>query len=313
MPPLFAHHHALATTRVHVATPGAFANLADAKVFRNAVDADYFQTIGVDFLAGRPFGDSSNEVVVSRTLASLLAREPNDALGMPLTAEASYQGISFGAGEDAPGGVGDGGTHVYTVVGVVRDVPYLEYDGEPLSVIYQSGRHRAVYDWHVIRFVDGPGNLADLVSQSFPALGTPRITLLQRTFNRQFAERRSVELAFAASAAFTLVLAVAGVWASLYRTVTNAAATIGIHLAVGATVPRTTALLLRPILVDLVIAAGLFAAVYTLVDVAASKFAPFELWLAVPTLALVLLLCTVAIDTAVRHLTKRPLNELVAG
>lgn len=311
--PLFAHHHSLATTRVHLAAPGTLGNLADAKVFRNAVDADYFQTIGVDFLAGRPFGDSANEVVVSRTLANLLAREPNDALGMPLTVAASYQGISFGIGEDAPGDVGDGGTRVYTVVGVVRDVPYLEYDDEPLSVIYQSGQHRTVYDWHVIRFVGSPGNLADLVSQSFPALGTPRITFLQRTFDRQFAERRSVELVLAASAAFTLVLAVAGIWASLYRTVTNAVATIGVHLAVGATVRTTTALLLRPILGDLVIAAALFAAVYALVDVAAPNVAPFELWLAVPTLALVLLLCTVAIRTAVRHLTKRPLSELVAG
>ena len=314
--PLIAHSHALATTRVRVAAPAAFGNLADAKVFRNAVDADYFETIGVDFLAGRPFGDSSNEVVVSRTLANLLARDPNDALGLPLTVEATYQRISSGiggVGEDAPGDVRDNGTHVYTVVGVVRDVPYVEYDGEPLSVIYQSGRHRAVYDWHVIRFVGDLGNLADLISQSFPALGRPSITLLQRVFDRQFAERWSVELVLAASAAFTLVLAVAGIWASLYRTVINAAATIGVHLAVGATVAKTTALLLRPVLVDLVIAAALLAAVYALVKVAAPGIAPFEWWLAVPTLALVLLLCAVAIHTAVRQLAKRPLSELVAG
>ena len=313
LPPLFTHHHALATTHVRVAAPDTLGNLVDAKVFRNAVDADYFQTIGVGFLAGRPFGGSSNEVVVSRTLANLLARDPNDAIGMPLTVEASHQGISFGTGEDATGDVRANGTQVHTVVGVVRDVPYLEYDGEPLSVVYQNGRHRAVYDWHVIRFVGDPGNLADLVSQSFPTLARPHIILLQRVFDSQFAERRSVELVLATSAAFTLVLAVAGIWASLYRTVTNATATIGVHLAVGATVPNATALLLRPVLVDLVIAAALLAAVYALVNVAAPGIAPFELWLAVPTLALVLLLCMGAIHTAVRQLTKRPLSELVAG
>ena len=312
LPPLLAHR-ALWTTGVRVATPDAYGNLADAKVFRNAVDADYFQTIGVDFLAGRPFGDSSNEVVVSRTLANLLARDPNNALGMPLMVEASYQGASFGIGEDAPGDVRDSSTQIYTVVGVVRDVPYLEYDSEPLAVVYQSGRHRALYDYHVIRFVGDLGNLSDLVSQSFPALDRPHIIPLQRVFDRQFAERRSVELVLATSAAFTLVLAVAGIWASLYRTVTNATATIGVHLAVGATAPNATALLLRPVLVDLVIAAALLAAVYALVNVAAPGIAPFELWLAVPTLALVLLLCMGAIHTAVRQLTKRPLSELVAG
>lgn len=204
--PLITHGHALATTRVRVAASGVLGHLADAKVFRNAVDADYFETIGVGFLAGRPFGYSSNEVVVSRTLANLLARNPNDALGLPLTVEATYRGISSGiggVGEDTPGDVRDKGAHVYTVVGVVRDVPYLEYDGEPLAVIYQSGRHRAVYDRHVIRFGGDLGNLAELISQSFPALGRPSITLLQRVFDRQFAERRSVELVLAASAAFT--------------------------------------------------------------------------------------------------------------
>lgn len=298
----------VSSTRVRVMWPDALhRNLADVHVFRNAVDADYFETVGVDFLAGRSFGDSSSEVVVSLALARLLADVPTNVLGIPLGVEIDGQFAAFSA--DRPREQRD----VYTVVGVVRDIPYLEYDSPPLPVVYQTGPHRDLYELHIVGFAGRESDLVDLVRQSFPAVESVDVFSIQSVFDLQFAQRRSVELVLAASAAFALLLAVAGLWASLNRSVVDERTSVGIHFALGATPVDATMRQLRVVLIDIFVAAMLVVGIHALVATAAPGAVTFELWLAVPALASIFLFCTVSIYAAMRALGDRPINELVEG
>ena len=297
----------VASTRVRLVWPDALhRNLADVHVFRNAVDAGYFETVGVDFLAGRSFGDSFSEVVVSLALARLLADVPTDVLGIPLGVEidSQFAGLSDGPREQRD---------VYTVVGVVRDIPYLEYDSPPLPVVYQTGPHRDLYDLHIVGFAGRETDLVDLVRQSFAAVESVDVFSIQSVFDLQFAQRRSVELVLAASAAFALLLAVAGLWASLSRTVVDERTSVGIHFALGATPTDATMRQLRVVLIDIFVAAMLVLGIHALVAMLAPGAATFELWLAVPALASIFLLCAVSIYAGMRALGDRPINELVEG
>ena len=94
--------------------------LTDTPFFENSVTAGFFETLGVEFLAGRLFGPEQGEVVVSRSAAQ--------ALG----------GRRSGVG-DAPRLAGQhSGESEATIVGVVGDVPYGGYVATGTPVVYSS-------------------------------------------------------------------------------------------------------------------------------------------------------------------------------
>ena len=59
--------------------------LEETVFLRNGVSPDFFETLGIAVIAGRPFdGVTQSEVTVSRAAAVRLAGEPGNAIGMAL-------------------------------------------------------------------------------------------------------------------------------------------------------------------------------------------------------------------------------------
>ena len=287
---------ALATTRVRVNAPETLhRNLRDVHVYRNAIGPSYFETLDIDLIVGRPI-EGPAEVVVSQTLAAFLTDEPIDALGLPVVVEPELDGPEF-----------DEKKGVYTVVGVAPDVPYDEYDSEPLPIIYQDESHHDIYDWHLVRFNGTANDLEALAKQSSPSLEFVDVQLLKQEFDQQFAERRSVELVLAMSAIFTLVLALAAIATSLSRTIADATASIGILFTVGATAADVIKLQLKSVAMDLVIAATVLCAAYAMLHTTSSRAFILQLWLAPPALVLLLAFCAFTIHAAIGTIARRPL------
>lgn len=287
---------ALPTTRVRVHSPETLhRNLREVHVYRNAVAPTYFDTIGIDLVAGRPI-ESPAEVVVSHTLAKHLTDVSSDALGLPIVVESEF----------------DEKKGVYAVVGVASDVAYHEYDAAPLPIVYQDSSHRYIYDFIVVGLSGDASDLEALVKELDPSLETVSVISFKQMFNDQFAERWSVELVLAASATFILALALVAVAASFSRKVADAEASIGVRLTVGATTAAVTGLQLRSVVVDLVIAAVLIGGIYAAVDATGTVAVVMELWLAPVALLLLLAFCALTTYTAVHRIARKPLIATVA-
>ena len=95
-------------------------DLTDTPFFENSVTPDFFETLGVEYLAGRLFGPGEGEVVVSRSAAAALGGI-GEAVGTPLRLRGQHSGESEA-----------------TIVGVVDDVPYGGYaaTGTPGGMVY---------------------------------------------------------------------------------------------------------------------------------------------------------------------------------
>ena len=287
---------ALPTTRVRVHSPETLhRNLREVHVYRNAVAPTYFDTIGIDLVAGRPI-EGPAEVVVSHTLAKHLTDVSSDALGLPIVVESEF----------------DEKKGVYAVVGVAPDVAYHEYDAAPLPIVYQDSSHRYIYDFIIVGLSGDASDLEALVKELDPSLETVSVISFKQMFNDQFAERWSVELVLAASAIFILALALVAVAASFSRKVADAAASIGVRLTVGATAAAVTRLQLRSVVVDLVIAAVLIGGIYAAVDATGTVAVVMDLWLAPVALLLLLAFCALTTYTAVHRIARKPLVATVA-
>lgn len=198
--------------------------LDGASVLFSGVEPAYFRTLGVPLLAGR-FHDAAAEVVISRALAMRLI---DTGAGLP-----GVLGRAIRVQRDNRGQV-DG---VATVVGVVEDITYGHYlDGER-TVVY-SNSEGAPWDqrWAIDHDGDAETLLAALrqadALQGFDVLeiGTP-----ESLFRTQFMARRSVEILLAGVALLALMLALAGLVASVARHLAQDRHAIGVGVAVGAT------------------------------------------------------------------------------
>lgn len=266
---------ALPTARVEVHVAGGGFPGTDRTFFRNAVSPSYFGTIGAQIMAGRVFSASTNEVVVSRAAAAVLGEDPAEVLGLPIAVSA--------AGEEV----------LCTVVGVVADIDYGEYDDEERLVVYQNWEHRGVYgDW-VVRHRTDPSRLVDAVRSltmvgEVMDLGTPI-----EAFRAQFVTRRSAETILGFASMFAMVLAFSGVGASVSRSLAQARRSMGVRLAVGATVPELVRNYLVPLIADVAIVTCLICAAVIGIKLAVPELRSVVLaWLAAPTFVAVLLTCS---------------------
>ena len=280
---------ALPTARidVHVAgggTPG----IGKSRFFRNAVTSSYFETIGARMIAGRVFSESTNEVVVSRAAAATLGVDPAEILGLPITL--------MTADKETVG----------TVVGVVADIDYGEYDDGERLIVYQDWAHRGVYgDW-VVRHRGDRSRLVDTI-RSFTMvedvmdLGTPI-----EAFRSQFATRRSAETILGVASLFAVVLAFSGVGATVARTMAQARHSMGVHLAVGATPADLARENLIPIAADVAIVTSLVCLVVIAIKIGAPGIPSLlQAWLAIPSLLVVLLVCSLLTYGIARRLVGR--------
>ena len=277
------------------------AGLEDTVFLRNGVTPDFFETLGVAVIAGRPFdGTTPSEVTVSRRAAELLAGEGENAVGMALHLLAAPPGEV-----DAPG-------NVVTIVGVVDDVAYGSMADTNASqpLIYGLAGET---DWQQLWLVRHRG-LDEAILEPFGEdayrIGTPA-----EIFREQFLAAHSIEAALGASCAFALTLSLVGVAVSMGRGIAAAGRHIGIYLSVGTTGMELTGRYLGGVLVDLAWATVLVSVATLLARVLLPvATAVIELWLVVPVVAVLALACAAIVHLGVARLAnRRSVSSLISG
>lgn len=279
------------------------AGLEDVTAYRNRVGAAFFSTLGLDVVAGHPFdGVSSGEAVLSRAAATrFFGDDPTEALGESL--------------ELAPDPGGDPQERTsLTVVGVIEDLPYQASLEEARYVVYSPGPDLPNEERWLVRHA---GSEPDLVEWLQGRIGGDvfRVGTIREIFRGQFLARRSVEAMLAVAAAFAALLAVAGVAGSLAKSIAGSARSIGIRLAVGATVGDVTLLYAGRVAPDLVAAGAGLCAVVVAAKWASPALGPIIDLRSLPV-ALVALAATtmLAVFLLIRHFPQtRSVGELVEG
>ena len=271
--------------------------LEDVLFYRNQVDPAFFAVLDADLLSGS-FLDAArpNEMVMSRAAALLFHREVDEIVGTAI--------------EFAPEGALQY-ADVYTVVGVVEDIPYGRLSEPPGPVVYTTLpdadpsrrfqdfwiiRHQGVSD-DIVALLHGLGGGIDEVY----GIGSPTGLL------REEVDKRSVEAVLAMAGAFAFALGLAGVANALARTVADQANQTGIRYALGATAGDETLRIVSGALLDLV----LVGAVLSSLVVAGRYLAPALL--SVVTLALVIAVlgamaavCLAGSYAGIRRLARTP-------
>lgn len=187
--------------------------LVDAGFYRNRVDAAFFDVLGVDLVAGSLLDRGrQREAVMSRAAATLFVPDVRDVLG------ASVAFARHNRSEQSD---------VFTVVGVVEDVPYGGLGESPRPLVYTSltdaDAASRFQDFWLIRHQGD----ADEIVAALHELGggideAYRIATPAELLDEQFA-KRSVEAVLAMAGAFAFALALAGVANALARTVADQA------------------------------------------------------------------------------------------
>jgi putative ABC transport system permease protein len=215
---------------------------------------DYFATLGIPLLRGRTFQasdtpDATHAAVVSRSLA-----------------EASWPG------EDAIGkliqfGGMDGDLTPFTVVGVVGDIRDYGLDRAARPTFYASYRQRPTYAdslWFALRAPNAQGLTAaarEIVRGISPD-APPTFLTSEQLYAESIAQRRFNLVMLGTFGGAALLLALTGVYGAIAFGVAQRRHEIGLRIALGATVGRVIASVLRHSLAvaALGVAAGLVVA-----------------------------------------------------
>lgn len=264
--------------------------LEDVPFYANDVTTGFFGTVGVEFVAGRVFdGDAPNEVVLSRSAADALGGV-EAVLGMPLAIDSRMRV-----------------ERETTVVGVVEDVPYGGYLAVDTRMIYRPTEYAYGYQLWVIDAeagMDVQQTLAE--SPTFAGWTVTQIGTLGSLFREQFIAKRSMEIVLSAAAGFALLLALAGVANSLSRSIGEARSPIGIRFALGATAGGLARTYLGASLRDLALAGAAVSGLALVIKLAAPAFAVvLALWLVVPALACLVVVCAMMSHLLVGQMARR--------
>ncbi|HSC28438.1 MAG TPA: ABC transporter permease [Vicinamibacterales bacterium] len=201
----------------------------------NAVAPEYFTTIGIPLVNGRPIDRTDRvgapeAVVVNETLATM-AFGTTDAVGRTIPL----------AGADGP---------EFTVVGVARDSLYFDFQEDPWPVAYLSAMQHFQLGFTVIaKTADDPtrltGPVTAIVRDLDSDLPIDRVETLQDVYEEQLAGFRASANVVGLSGLVALVLAGVGLYGVMAFRVAERTRVIGICLALGATRRRIAADVLR--------------------------------------------------------------------
>ena len=276
--------------------------LEDVTLYRNGVAAAFFATLGLDVVAGHTFdGVSPTEAVLSRSAATRIFGAPAEALGEALE-------LAPESGRDTQQRLS------LSVVGVVEDVPYNASLEAARHVVYAPGADLPWEERWIVRHAGSERDLVGLVEEPSTA-EVFRIGTIREIFREQFLGRRSVEVILAVAAGFAAMLAVAGVAGSLAKSIAESARSIGIRLAVGATLGDVTRHYAGRLAPDLVVAgAGLCAAVLVAKWASPALGPLFDLRFAPAALAALAATTALAVFLLIRRLPRlMSVGELVEG
>ena len=266
----------------------------DPVFYRNGVGADFFSTLGVRFLAGRPFQpDAHAEIVLSHAMALRLADDVEAVLGTALelaTAEKHVAAFQVGP-------------KVVTVVGVVADMP-LGPLGEGTELVFYglpSPRFATGFYW-VLATAGGE----DEVVAAITALPSIKNAYSWGTFaearRKDLARQHGVEAVLAAAGAFAFLLAMGGVGAALAREVAARQRDTDVHFAIGGLPANLTRRYGVPAIRDVLVAAVALGALVVVAKLWAPSFASVvELWLLALVVPALLAVCIGTLHVSFRR------------
>jgi predicted permease len=219
----------------------------------NRVSGSYFKTLGIPMYAGRTFlsGEDANSTIITRQLAQQL-----------------WPGTSPLGKDFKMAGVGPGVERL-TVVGVVGDVQTFGYnskvEGVEVYVPFEAGRPGRTMHFLGVRSA-GRSNVVDNLRRTIHELD-PNLPVdihpMSEIYMGTLADPIFNAILFGGFALLTVVLAVAGVYATVSYEVNRRIPEIGIRVALGATSGAVTLQVMRRALNLAVVGAagGLFASI----------------------------------------------------
>ncbi len=227
-------------------------------VLNRIVDPAYFNAVGVDFVAGRPFDDfdgredGSRAIVVNETFVRTHLAHLDDPIGARLAA-----GTELGPDPEW-----------MTVVGVTRDVKHYGLDREMRPGVYQPLRQLPLASFRVALALDGdPAAVVPAVRATTAELDRELPVFAVNRMSEQLDDalltRRAISWLIVAFSTVALILAVAGIYGVISYSVGQRTKEIGIRLAMGARTEDVLGQVVRQgmTLVALGSAMGLVAAV----------------------------------------------------
>jgi putative ABC transport system permease protein len=191
------------------------------------VSPDYLRAMGVSLLRGRwPTGeDEFDAMVVNETFARTMAPDA-DPIGKSI-------GGSFVSG---------------TIAGIVADFPYSRLDGPPGAELYYPFQ-RAPATRSIVVAIRMPQSTAPVVRQLVSDLDRTQPVYefrpLEQSLAESIAPRRFNTLLLATFAASALILALAGTFGVVARTVARRTREIGVRIALGARPPEVVRMIVR--------------------------------------------------------------------
>jgi putative ABC transport system permease protein len=211
-------------------------------IYRMSVDADYFDTYGMDLLAGRTFskgtGDSTGSVIVNEAAVK--------NIGWPTAQEAI--GKPFGSGENTR-----------YVIGVVRDFHFesLHKRVDPLLIGHVRGGSNISLRIEGAHLSDGIHHLQQVWSKLAP--GVPlQYAFVDDTLKEQYATEQKMEAVFNIFAGLSFLIACMGLFGLSTFIMQQRNREIGIRKVLGAREAGLVVLLttdfLKPVLLSALIA-----------------------------------------------------------
>src|SRR5277367_6511491 len=199
------------------------------------VTPGYFHTLAIPLLQGRDFTendfDTPHIVIVSETFAK--QNWPNES---PLGKR-----LRFGPPKN--------NEPWHTVVGVVADSKYGQYKGADRDSVYLPYNSEITPGALLVRTTGDPLQLHQALRSRIVALDhdivVSRVFSLEQIIARVSWQDRFLTILFTAFAALALLLAAVGLYATISYTVSLSTHEIGIRMALGASVSRVRAMILR--------------------------------------------------------------------
>lgn len=226
-----------------VLQPGSNQKLS---IFQTTVDDDYFSTLGIPMVAGRPFDSSDRDekgpdaIVINRKMAETFW-PGEDAVGKSLM-----------AGDPARKAV---------VIGVTADGKYGEIDEATRPVIYYSLRQRfQPVVVIIVQTTDNPRQWVEPIDQTVRALGAfslfPPVTF-DDWFGFNLMVQRLTAAGVGALSALGLLLAVLGLFGAISYSVSERKKELGIRVALGASAPDLVKMVLKQTLRTTAVGVGI--------------------------------------------------------